>query len=305
MQTIPYKIYSLLILCVLFWSANFILGRFLHEEIEPIQLAFYRWLGVFVLFLPYLMIHFKTLYQKIKKDFLFLLLLSVLCVTGFNTILYFGLQHTQATNALLINSVFPILVIFLASIILKDKITQNQIMGIVLSTLGVVFIVLKGDISKMMTMEFNKGDFYIILSSLDWALYSVLLRYKKLSLNPTEFFATTVTLGFIVLLGIYVFTTQSITEDMNIVYKHYDIIAFIVIFPSILSFFFWNKGILEIGAEKTGQFTHLMPIFGTILAFVFLGENIMFYHFIGLMFIFSGIYLSQFLKKELFKKATR
>lgn len=292
------KIYILLALCVLFWSSNFILGRYLHEEFEPITLAFYRWLGVFIAVLPFFILDFKKIFEVFKNNFIFTLLLAFFSIVCFNTLLYFGLEETTATNALLINSIFPMLVLFLSFIILKSKITQNQILGIVLSTLGVVFIVLKGDFLQIGNFELNHGDLYIISATLTWALYSVLLKYKKLSLTPTQFFAFMVVLGFIMMLPLYLYFTPSITNDLTLVYKHSEIILFMVIFPSILSFLFWNRGILEIGAEKTGQFTHLMPIFGTILAFLFLGETIMSYHFFGMVFIFLGIYLSQFLKKE-------
>ncbi|MDX9795873.1 MAG: DMT family transporter [Sulfurimonadaceae bacterium] len=296
------KIYILLALCVLFWSSNFILGRYLHEEFEPITLAFYRWLGVFIAVLPFFILYFNAILTVIKKEWLLILLLAFFSIVCFNTLLYFGLEKTTATNALLINSIFPMLVLFLSLFILKTTITNNQIVGIILSTLGVLFIVFKADFSQIGKFELNRGDVYIMSATLTWALYSVLLKYKKIPLNPTQFFTTMVVVGFMILLPIYIYSTQSLEADIVLVHKHYDIILFMVIFPSILSFLFWNKGILEIGAEKTGQFTHLMPIFGTILAFLFLDERILFYHFIGMIFIFVGIYLSQFYKKELFKR---
>lgn len=292
------KIYILLALCVLFWASNFILGRYLHNEFEPITLAFYRWLGVFICVIPFFIIDLKTIISVIKEHFIYIFILAFFSIVCFNTLLYFGLEKTTATNALLINSVFPILVLFLSFIILKTNITKNQIAGIVLSTLGVIFIVLQGNLSKISTFSLNGGDIFILFATLSWALYSVLLKYKPLKLSPTQFFTTMVVVGFIQLLPFYLFSTQSISMDLVVVKNHYEIIVFMVIFPSILSFLFWNKGILEIGAEKTGQFTHLMPIFGTILAFLFLDERIAFYHLIGLVLIFFGIYLSQFYQKK-------
>lgn len=292
------KIYTLLALCVLFWSANFILGRYLHDALSPITLAFYRWMGVFFCILPFLIKEFKPIMQALKKDFIYLSILSILSVSCFNTFLYIGLQDTMATNALLINSVFPILVLVLAFIILKDKISRYQLLGIASSTVGVVFIVLQGDFQKISTFELNRGDLFVMLASLSWAMYSVLLRYKKITLNPLQFLTTTVTIGLIVLSPFYFIFTENFAYDWVEVKLHWHFIAFIIIFPSILSFLFWNHGILEIGAEKTGQFTHLMPIFGAILAFIFLNEMPKFYHLLGVVFIFSGIYFSLFLKRK-------
>lgn len=293
------KIYLLLALCVLFWASNFILGRYLHNEFEPITLAFYRWLGVFICVVPFFILHFKTIVLVLKQHFIYMIALAFFSVVCFNTLLYFGLEKTTATNALLINSVFPLLVLFLSFIILHTAITNQQILGIILSTLGVVFIVLKGDITQFTNFELNHGDMFILSATLSWALYSVLLKYKPLNLTATQFFTAMVVLGFVLLLPFYLVSTPSISLDLQTVVKHYDIMIFMVIFPSILSFLFWNKGILELGADKTGQFTHLMPVFGTILAYIFLDETLQMFHFLGIALIFSGIYLSLFLRTPL------
>lgn len=290
--------YILLALCVLFWSCNFIIGRYLHDELSPITLAFYRWLGVFLVVLPYLIMSYKTIFQAIKEHFIHLSILSILSVSCYNTFLYIGLQDTLATNALLINSVFPILVIILASFILKTKITAYQALGIFCSTIGVVFLVLKGNLSQITHFQFNKGDGFIILASLSWALYSVLLRLQKVTLKPLQFITSTVTLGFLYLCPFYFFSSQDFAHDLVKVQEHGEFIFFIVLFPSLLSYIFWNRGILEIGADKTGQFTHLMPIFGAVLAFVFLDEMPKLYHILGILFIFSGIYFSLFFKRK-------
>jgi drug/metabolite transporter (DMT)-like permease len=292
------KIYILLALCVLFWSSNFILGRYLHNEFEPITLAFYRWLGVFIAVFPLLLWHFKPIILAIKAHFIHALLLAFFSIVCFNTLLYFGLEKTTATNALLINSIFPILVVFLSFVILKYPISKNQTLGIILSTFGVVFLVLQGELAQLFHFKFNSGDLFIISASLTWALYSVLLKYQSLNLKPMLFFTAMVSLGFVLMLPLYLFSTPSISNDIANVIQHYEIILFMVIFPSILSFLFWNKGILEIGANKTGQFTHLMPLFGTILAYLFLGETLELYHFFGMILIFSGIYLSLFLRQS-------
>ena len=197
------RIYSLLILCVLFWSANFVLGRFVAGAIEPIELAFFRWFGVFLVTLPFLIHQFPKILQACKTHFAQLLLLAMLGISGFNTFLYIGLQKTTATNALLINSSIPILILTLSFLILKTHITYNQIFGIILSTLGVVFLVLKGNLQTIVSLDFNAGDFWVIVSSLCWATYSVLLKYRPQMLSSLEFFITIVFLGVLMLLPFY------------------------------------------------------------------------------------------------------
>jgi drug/metabolite transporter (DMT)-like permease len=221
---------------------------------------------------------------------------AVLGITGFNTLLYIGLQDTTATNALLINSSVPILIVFMSAIILKQKISNKQIVGIMLSTIGVVFLVLKGDVSRITTLEFNKGDFWVILTGFVWAFYSVIFKFKPKGLKDMEFVTAIVYLGTAVLFLIYLFFGYGYNSAITVINNHYMILLYVILFPSILSYIFWHRGIMEIGADKTGQFTHLMPIFGSFLAFIFLGETLEFYHLLGISFIGFGIYLSLFFK---------
>ena len=138
------KYYIFLVLAVLFWSGNFIFGRYISSSIEPVQLSFFRWFFVLVLLLPYILINYKNLILGLKKDSMILLVFSGLGIAGFNTFLYYGLQTTTATNALLINSSTPIFIILISSLIFKIAITKVQILGVLLSTLGVLYLVLKG-----------------------------------------------------------------------------------------------------------------------------------------------------------------
>ena len=292
------QIYALLVVCVLFWSANFVLGRFVAGTIEPWELAFFRWLGVFIVTLPFLLLHVKKIWLALQHHFGILLLLSALGIAAFNTLLYIGLQQTTATNALLINSSIPIVIVLLSSIILKTHISKIQIVGIVLSTIGVVFLVLKGDVQSIVTLSFNQGDFWVIASSLCWASYSVLVKFRPSSLSSFEFFITTVSLGLVMLLPFYLAQGYTWEREVMILTHYAWVIGYVVLFTSILCYYLWHKGIAHIGAGKTGQFTHLMPLFGSFLAYLFLGERLEWFHLGGVVFIFGGIYLCLFVKKS-------
>ncbi|BAK74473.1 conserved hypothetical protein [Arcobacter sp. L] len=262
------------------------------------QLSFFRWFFVLLLLSPFLIINYKNILKVFKKEYLVLLILGSLGISGFNTFLYYGLQTTTATNALLINSSIPIFIIILSAIIFKTSITKIQFFGVILSTLGVIYLILKGEIDHIFELEFTHGDLWIIAACVDWALYTVLLKYKPKELNSIEFFSITTLIGTIILFIVFLYQGYSFEfsflEKNEVLYS----LAYIVIFPSILSFYFWNRAILEVGANKAGQFTHLMPIFGAILAYFFLGEVMQTYHIVGIILIFLGIYLSIFLKKR-------
>ncbi len=290
------KIYVLLVLCVLFWSANFVIGRAVSGIIEPIELAFFRWSGVFFVTLPFFIYHFRKIFDAIKTHFWVMIALSFLGISGFNTLLYIGLQDTTATNALLINSSIPILILFLSTLILKKAISAKQTIGIILSTLGVVFLVLKGDVQNIFLLNFNQGDFWVITSSLCWASYSVLVKFRPSTLSSFEFFIAIVFMGVLMLLPFYMYQNYTWERELGILSTYYGFVAYIVFFTSILSYYLWHKGIAQIGADKTGQFTHLMPLFGSFLAYIFLGERLEFYHLGGVVLIGFGIYLSLFSK---------
>jgi len=125
-----------------------------------------------------------------------------------------------------------------------------------------------------------------------WALYSIFIKFKPKELSDFEFISTIVLLGFLVLLPIYLWQGYSLKHEIFLISTYYLDFLYVSIFASISSYYFWNQGIKSIGANKTGQFAHLMPIFGTILAYIFLNEVLEFYHIIGITFIFFGIYLS-------------
>jgi drug/metabolite transporter (DMT)-like permease len=291
-------IYILLMVCVLFWSANFVLGRFVAGAIFPWELAFFRWAGVLVVVLPFLLLHVRKILPALRTHFGILMLLALLGIAGFNTLLYIGLQQTSATNALLINSSIPILIVFFSSLILKTRMRPRQIVGIVLSTAGVIFLVLKGDLQTLLHVSFNPGDIWVIASSLCWAAYSVLVKFRPQSLSSFEFFMTTVALGVLMLLPFYLAQGYSWEREVGVLKNYYWAIAYVVLFTSILSYYLWHHGIAHIGADKTGQFTHLMPIFGSVLAYFFLGERLAWYHLGGALFIGVGIYLCLFAKSK-------
>jgi drug/metabolite transporter (DMT)-like permease len=291
------KYYVFLVLAVLFWSGNFITGRYISTSIEPMQLSFYRWFFVLVLLLPYIFINYKNLIRGFNKDSLLLIVFGAFGIAGFNTFLYYGLQTTTATNALLINSSTPIFIILISSIIFRILITKIQILGVVLSTLGVLYLILKGDVNHILELKFTPGDLWILAAALDWAIYSVLLKFKPKELSSFDFLTITTIIGVIILYIAFILQGYEIEftflSNKDVLYS----LIYIVIFPSILSFYFWNRATIEIGANKAGQSAHLMPIFGAFLAYVFLDEVLEFYHIVGIILIAVGIYLTMFFKR--------
>jgi len=293
----PYRVYLLVALCVLFWSGNFILGRFVKDDLQPLELAFFRWSFVCVMLLPaFAFVKARNVFGLIRSHFIAMSVLAILSVTLFNTILYTALQTTPATNALLINSSVPIMILVLSALILKTAVSARQVAGIALSTAGVVFLILKGDMDHMAGMSLNRGDFWMVASSLSWALYSVLFKLKPAGFSGPEQFVATMYLGFLYLLPLYLAQGYAFSDEVRLLEHYWAYFLYVSLFASILSYIFWNQGIDHLGAAKTGQFTHLMPLFGAALAYVFLGETLERYHMVGALLIGTGIYLSLFMR---------
>lgn len=283
--------YLLLVLTVLFWAGNFILARAIHLDMQPVTLAFMRWGLALVLILPWLLPRLVRQWPVIRQYLPRLLLLSFLGVVCFNTLVYQGVQYTTASNATLMQSAIPIVILVLTSLFLGEKTGLRQWIGVGISFCGVVVLVSRGQLAVILELDFNRGDLWIFAAVLSWALYSVALRWKPAELDGFTFF------GFSVLAGVLVLLPLAVIEQggVPLLELRGDILLtvfYMAVFPSILSFIFWNRGVAELGAPTAGLFIHLMPLFGLLLSVLFLHESVYLYQLVGIILIFTGIYLA-------------
>ena len=292
MQTKNNLAYLLLILASLFWSGNFIVGKAASTfEIPPFSLNFYRWLFAWLILLPFT---YKELINKknyILNNKVFFIILGITSITIFNSIVYYSLNFTQVISGVLMISTIPVMIMFISSLLNIEKTNIFQIIGVVLSLTGVIFIITKADLELIKNLDFNKGDLTMVIAMLSWATYSALLKKKKYEISQITLLQVVITFGFIFLIPIY-FIEMNMGYLIKLEKPFYLTLAYVVIFPGLASFFFWIKGIAIIGANRAGVFLHLMPIFGAIMAMIIFDEKFMFYHFLGAIFIIAGITLS-------------
>jgi drug/metabolite transporter (DMT)-like permease len=156
---------------------------------------------------------------------------------------------------------------------------------------GVVVIVTNADVNKLLNLNFNKGDLWMVVAMFSWAMYSALLRKKKFKLSQISFLQTIISAGLILLLPAYL-TEMALGYRVNINLPFILTLTYVVLFPGLASFFFWIKGISIIGSNRSGIFLHLMPIFSTIMAMLIFNEKFMTFHLIGAILIIAGIILS-------------
>ena len=284
--------YILLVLTTLFWSGNFIVGKAASTfEIPPFSLNFYRWLFAGLILLPFT---FREILKKksyIFNNIGFFIILGITSITIFNSTVYYSLYYMQVISGVLMISTIPVWIMFISSILGIEKTNQFQILGVVLSLLGVLFIITKSDLNVIKNLAFNRGDLIMASGMFAWALYSALLKKKTYEISQITLLEVVIISGLVFLVPIYILEMNfgnQIILGMPFVLT----LSYVVIFPGLASFFFWIKGIGIIGANRAGVFLHLMPVFGSIMAIVFFGEKFMIYHLLGAIFIVAGITLS-------------
>ncbi len=183
------------------------------------------------------------------------------------------------------------MIIFFSALLKIEKTNIFQILGVALSLTGVVFIITKADIEILKNLDFNKGDLTMLIAMFSWSIYSALLKKKKYELSQITLLQVVIGFGVIILIPFY-FIDISIGNEIKFDMPFFLILTYVVFFPGLISFFLWIKGVGLIGANRAGVYLHLMPILGAIMAMIIFDEKIMFYHFVGAIFIILGIILS-------------
>ena len=284
--------YFILILTTIFWSGNFIVGKAASMfQIPPFSLNFYRWFFAGLILLPFTYKEIINKKKYILENLGFFIILGITSITIFNSIVYFSLYYTQVISGILMISTIPVWIIFISSILNIEKTNIFQIIGVILSLTGVIFIITKADLNLIKNLDFNKGDLSMVVAMFSWAIYSALLKSKKYEISQVSLLEVVIICGLIFLIPIY-FIEMKMGNPIILGKPFYLILSYVVIFPGLAAFFFWIKGISIIGANRAGIFLHLMPIMGAIMAMLIFDEKFMFYHILGAIFIIAGITLS-------------
>ncbi len=286
------KAYIMLVCATLFWSGNFIVGKFAFlENIPPLSLVFYRWSLVWLILLPFTFKEILKHKDIILNNLPILFFLGFTSVGLFNSFTYLSLIHTQVINSTLFNTAIPAVIILLCFLFKIEKTNKFQILGLIISVLGILSIVTKLDIKIFLSLDFNKGDIIMIGGVITWGIYSTLLKKKKFTLPLLSLVHVICTFGLICVFPqfYYEFSQgQFIEFNTNLFY----ILIFLALFPSIGSYYCWAGAVSIIGANRAGIFLSLIPLFSTIMAISFYKEQFQFFHLIGAILIVSGLFLS-------------
>ena len=282
----------MLVCATLFWAGNFTIGKFAYlENIPPYTLAFLRWCFVWIILFPFTYKEILKAKYKIKKNFSLFLILGSTSVCIFTSFTYNALNHTQIINASLFNTAIPVTIILVCFLLKIEKTNIFQISGLIISVLGILAIITRLDLNILLSLNFNKGDLFMLGAIIAWGIYSAYLRKKTFEVSLLTLVHIICTFGLIFLLPLFIsdiIQGKIIELTGNLFY----ILIYIAIFPSIGSYYCWAGAVSIIGANRAGIFLSLIPLFSTIFAILLFNEKFLFFHLIGSVLIILGLFLS-------------
>lgn len=258
---------------------------------SPIAMGFWRWLLALAILLPFVARSMIAERRVIAGSWKIMLLLAALGMSGFTLLSYTGLKYTMASNALLLHSVTPVLILAVDYTFFKVPVLPRQLLGVFVSLIGLIVIVARGDMQTLLTLSVDRGDVWVLGAVAAWAAYTVCLRWRPPTLSSPAF------TGALMAIGVLTITPWFVWDYWHGARTHWNAgtfaaVGYFAVFPSVLAYFFWNRSVREVGASRAGFFMHLVPVFGIILSVLFLHESLSAFHATGMAFIFSGIYLA-------------
>jgi len=281
----------LLTLTPFFWACNWIIGRGLHNDVPPLAMTFYRWLFAIAILAPFAWRGVRREWPLIRSSWRALIPLGVVGIGSHNALAYVGLNYTTATNGVILNSFIPVMIIALSWLFLRERLAPRQLAGVLISLGGVLVILSHGSWAELAAFEVNRGDVFVMLSMLLWSIYTIGLRWRPAGLSLLSFLFSIAVIGDVAMLPLYL-AESAFSRTVVWTWQAIGALAAVGLFSSVLAYIFWNRGVEQVGARVAGLFVHLMPVFGALLAWLFLGERLFAFHVIGIALILTGIYLT-------------
>ena len=277
-----------MILPPLFWAGNAVLGRFMADALPPFAFSFWRWLIASLILSPFALQGLYKYRAIIRQELPVLFLCAITSVSAYNSLLYLALQSTTAINATLVGASLPAMIPVIVWIWLGERFSLKQGIGMLVSLGGVLLTISSGDIFLLLRLELRQGDVLMLIATLAWAFYSVLLRKKPTKLPILVFLAFISWIGMPFIFPLYAwemgngkFIAFNLANSLAIFY--------VGLFPSVLAYIFWNKGIEKLGPTTAGHYYYLVPVLAAFLAVLLLDEPLRWFHPTALLLILLGI----------------
>ncbi|MDA0241566.1 MAG: DMT family transporter [Proteobacteria bacterium] len=281
--------YLMLTTTVFMWALGVIIGRAVHDFIPPMGLSFWRWFGASMVLLPFIWGDLWRSYTTIKANIRALCLLAITMIGG-GTLLLLALNFTTALNASLVNASQPAVTVLVAWVLLRENVRSAHIIGMLGALIGLAVMVTEGDLQVLRTLDFNAGDLLVISATFFYSVYAVKVSRFSSGLSPWVVLFVVSFIGSMLVLPLYIYEATTI-RTMPFTPNVIGIVAVMSVLVSLIPVYFWNRSNRIIGANRAAIFVNLMPVFGAILAILFLGERLFTYHIVGAAFVAAGIYL--------------
>lgn len=286
-----HQAFLLLALANLLWSGNWVAGRALRGDLDPVTLNFWRWLLATAVLAPFALRRLRGKGELIRRHAGILFVLALSGVAVFHSLVYLGLRSTTTVNAVLLNSSIPLFILLCSWIIERERAAPRQVAGMLVSLAGILVILSRGEPSSLLQIELHGGDFWILLAMPVWGIYSVLLKRRPAGLGGIEF------LFVISLAGVLIMAPAAAALAWRTA-PHWPGgvamagVVYMALGASVLAYICWNRGVSVVGANAAGFTVHLLPAFGTALAIIFLGEAFAGYHAAGIAIILAGVLIA-------------
>lgn len=291
MRRSPYFPYLLLAVAVLFWAGNWVFARALRNDVPPVALAFWRWVVALVILTPFALRYVARQWDMIAGAWRLLALLACLATVFQHIPVYIGLRETTATNGALLNSITPVFILMLSRGLHGERWSNMQVLGVVTSLAGVLVILSAGDMSALARLQLNRGDLWVLVATLAWAIYTVCLRRRPPQLNLLAMLWVISAIGIVAMAPFYAWEI-AVGRTFNPTPLIITSLLYIGALSTVVSYVFWNRAVHQVGANRAGPFMYLMLVYTPLLAIIFIGERLHLYHLTGCVLILGGIYLT-------------
>lgn len=290
----PSRAYILLLFFIppLLWAGNFIIGRAVRNDISPVTLTFARWLIALIVILPFAFPHMRRDFNRYLAHAGRIVAVSISGVVAFSLLVYFGLHDTSGTNALLLNSCIPVLIVLFGAIFFGNRISGKQVLGLFVSCVGVLAIIFRGDLGALAQQSFNDGDLMLLAAMASFAFYTLWLRKIPADIDRMGLLGVQIIVTLVVVFPMWLIEQRGGEPSANWNWTTAAAVLFLGVFPSFVSYLFYNKCIEAVGAARAGLSIHFIPVFGVGLSLMFLGETLHLFHVAGIVTILVGVTLA-------------
>ncbi|WP_128896677.1 DMT family transporter [Longirhabdus pacifica] len=277
-----------LTLVALLWSGVYTIGENTVNAVHPLSVAFIRFFLTTLCLFPILWWKEKETWKLQKQEWFPLIILGLLGISVYNAFFFLGLKESGAIKSSVIIAAIPMVTTLFASLLYRERMTINQIIGVLLSFGGVFLVVTEGSLQSIAAV--TNGDLWLMGCVFLWSIYTIFGKKYMQRTPPLKYTSYTAFFGALFLFPFALFMgslgtifTASLTNWYQILY--------LVIFGTVISFFWWNQGVKEIGPGKTSIFLNLVPVF-TALSLLVVGQTIQLVEWMGTILVITGVSLT-------------